>query len=49
MSEPTPIKENSPITKTGFSDDMVDGITALVLIILAVAATVYWLSTLPSS
>lgn len=32
--------------KTGLSDDMVDGITALVLIILAVSATVYWLTTL---
>jgi hypothetical protein len=42
MSEPTR-------TKPGLSDDMVDGITALVLIILAVSATVYWLTTLPSS
>jgi hypothetical protein len=39
MSEPTQ-------TKPGLSDDMVDGITALVLIILAVSATVYWLTTL---
>lgn len=36
-------------SKTGLSDDMVDGITALVLIILAVSATVYWLTTLPTS
>ncbi|MGA2655589.1 MAG: hypothetical protein ABSF18_06385 [Gammaproteobacteria bacterium] len=35
--------------KRGLSDDMVDGITALVLIILAVSATVYWLTTLPTS
>lgn len=47
MSELTPMKE--PTAKTGVSDDMVDGITALVLIVLAVAATVYWLTTLPSS
>lgn len=41
MSEPT--------HKSRLSDDMVDGITALVLIILAVSATVYWLTTLPTS
>ena len=36
-------------SKAGMSDDLVDGISALVLILIAVAATVYWLSTLPSS
>lgn len=35
--------------KPGLSDDMVDGIAALVLIILAVSSAVYWLTTLPSS
>ncbi len=40
---------NQSKAKTGLSDDLVDGITALVLILIAVAATVYWLSTLPSS
>lgn len=39
------MSENNP-NKSGLSDDMIDGITALVLIVLAVSATVYWLSTL---
>ncbi len=34
-------------TKKRFSDDMVDGITALVIILTISAGVVYWLSTMP--
>jgi hypothetical protein len=34
-------------TKKGLSDDMVDGITALVIILTLTAGVVYWLATMP--
>jgi hypothetical protein len=32
--------------RTGLSDDMIDGITATVLILVITAGVVYWLSTI---
>ncbi len=35
--------------KKRFSDDAVDAIAAIALIVLAAAGVIFWLSTLPSS
>ncbi len=39
----------SPKAKKKMSDDMVDGIAALLLILIIVGAAVYWLSSLPDA
>jgi hypothetical protein len=34
-------------SKKGLSDDMIDGITALVIILTITAGVAYWLATMP--